>query len=91
MAACAGTEIDVEPETSHAAADVIFRTLFSVPIENETAAQVFAAFRAHQDAQPIVNLAALVPLPGWVPRWHGRGTRRTVAPDAATSGSLAVG
>lgn len=79
MAACAGTEIDVEPETSHAAADVIFRTLFSVPIEDETAAQVFAAFRAHQDAQPIVNLAALVPLPGWVPRWHGRRTRQTAA------------
>lgn len=24
---------DIEPETSHAAADVIFRTLFSIPIE----------------------------------------------------------
>ena len=79
LAAHAGTEIDVEPETSHAAADVIFRTLFSVPIEHQTAAGVFAAFRAHQDAQPIVNLAALVPLPAWVPRWHGRGTRGTAA------------
>lgn len=79
LAARAGAEIDVEPETSHAAADVIFRTLFSVPIEDETAAQVFAAFRAHQEAQPIVNLAALVPLPLWVPRWHGRRTRRTAA------------
>ena len=28
---------DVEPETSHAAADVIFRTLFSIPIEHEVA------------------------------------------------------
>lgn len=79
LAARAGTEVDVEPETSHAAADVIFRTLFSVPIEDETAAQVFAAFRAHQDTQPIVNLAALVPLPSWVPRWHGRRTRQTAA------------
>ena len=70
-------EIDIEPETSHAAADAIFRTLFSLPIEHETAAQVFAAFRAHQDAQPIVNLAALIPLPAWVPRWHGRRTRTT--------------
>lgn len=76
---CAGTEIDIEPETSHAAADVIFRTLFSIPIEDRTAGRVFAAFRAHQDAQPIVNLAALVPLPAWVPRWHGRRTRRTAA------------
>ena len=74
--ACTG-EIDIEPETSHAAADVIFRTLFSLPIEHRTASEVFAAFRAHQDAQPIVNLAALVPLPAWLPRWHGRRTRRT--------------
>ena len=79
LASHAGAEIDIEPETSHAAADVIFRTLFSVPIEDETAAQVFSAFRAHQDAQPIVNLAALLPLPAWVPRWHGRRTRRTAA------------
>ena len=79
LAARTGAERDIEPETSHAAADVIFRTLFSLPIEDRTAAQVFAAFRAHQDAQPIVNLAALIPLPGWVPRWHGRRTRRTAA------------
>ena len=79
MAAQAGAEIDVEPETSHAAADAIFRTLFSIPIEHDAAARVFAAFRAHQDAQPIVNLAALVPLPRWLPRFHGRRTRRTAA------------
>ena len=79
MAAQAGAEIDVEPETSHAAADAIFRTLFSIPIEHDTAARVFAAFRAHQDAQPIVNLAALVPLPRWLPRFHGRRTCRTAA------------
>ena len=55
-------EIDIEPETSHAAADVIFRALFSLPIEHRIAARVFHAFRAHQEAQPIVNLAALMPL-----------------------------
>ena len=38
---------DIEPEASHAAADVIFRALFSMPIEHDTAARVFAAFRAH--------------------------------------------
>ncbi|TKW68022.1 MAG: cytochrome P450 [Paracoccus denitrificans] len=70
-------EIDLEPETSHAAADVIFRTLFSIPIKDATAAQVFAAFRAHQDAQPIVNAGALLPLPGWFPRLHSRRTRST--------------
>ncbi|MBU3030035.1 cytochrome P450 [Paracoccus marinaquae] len=72
-------EIDIEPEASHAAADVIFRALFSLPIEHEIAARVFRAFRAHQDAQPIVNLAALVPLPRWLPRLHSRRTRQTAA------------
>ena len=38
-----------------------------------------AAFRAHQDAQPIVNLAALLPWPAWLPRPHGRRTRATAA------------
>ncbi|MFV0294066.1 MAG: cytochrome P450 [Paracoccus sp. (in: a-proteobacteria)] len=72
-------EIDLEPETSHVAADIIFRTLFSLPIEDETAARVFTAFRAHQDAQPIVNAGALLPLPDWFPRFHSRRTRETAA------------
>lgn len=76
-------EIDIEPQASHAAADAIFRTLFSLPIEHDIAARVFSAFRAHQDAQPIVNLAALLPLPRWIPRWlprpHSRRTRETAA------------
>lgn len=73
-----GAEIDIEPHTSHATADVIFRTLFSLPIEDQTAAQVFSAFRAHQDAQPLVNLAAILPLPAWF-RPHSRRTRATAA------------
>lgn len=68
---------DIEPQAAHAAADVIFRTLFSLPIEHRIAADVFEAFRDHQAAQPLVNLAALLPLPGWMPRPHSRRTRRT--------------
>ncbi|MBV0890471.1 cytochrome P450 [Paracoccus sp. Z118] len=77
LAARAGAEIDIEPETSHAAADVIFRTLFSMPIEHRIAAQVFAAFHAHQDAQPLVNAGAILRLPRWLPRLHSRRTRRS--------------
>ena len=72
----AGQVIECEELTSHAAADVIFRTLFSVPIEHEVAAQVFEKFRAYQRQQPLLNLAAFVPLPRWVPRLHARNTRR---------------
>ncbi len=72
----AGTVIECEELTSHAAADVIFRTLFSVPIEHEVAAQVFEKFRAYQRQQPLLNLAAFVPVPRWMPRLHARSTRR---------------
>ncbi|WP_294930688.1 cytochrome P450 [uncultured Paracoccus sp.] len=71
-----GRDIDIEPLTSHAAADVIFRTLFSIPIEEEAAAGVFAAFRDHQQAQPMVNAGGLLGLPRWL-HLHSRRTRQT--------------
>jgi len=74
-----GTAIEIEAEASHAAADVIFRTLFSIPIEHEVAAEVFTRFRAYQRAQPILNLAAFLPLPRWMPRFYPRGTRANAA------------
>jgi cytochrome P450 len=69
--------VEIEAEASHAAADVIFRTLFSIPIEEETAAQVFQEFRRYQRSQPILNLAAFLPIPRWVPRLHRGATRRS--------------
>ena len=77
LTAQVGQEADVEIEeiTSHVAADVIFRTLFSLPIENQVAAEVFSRFRNYQRSQPLLNLAAFVPLPNWVPRFFRPGTR----------------
>ncbi len=72
-----GTPIEIEAETSHVAADVIFRTLFSIPIEHGIAQQVFAQFRDYQRSQPILNLAALVPLPKWMPRFFNKRTKQT--------------
>ncbi|RWR35167.1 cytochrome P450 [Sinirhodobacter populi] len=69
--------IEIERETSHIAADVIFRTLFSLPIEDAAATAVFQAFRTHQRAMPIVNPAALLALPRWLPRFHSRATRKS--------------
>jgi cytochrome P450 len=71
--------VEVEEEMSHAAADVIFRTLFSIPIEHEIAAAVFAEFRTYQRTQPILNLAAFLPLPRWFPRFHRRATKQSAA------------
>ena len=72
-----GRPIEIEAETSEAAADVIFRTLFSIPIEHELATGVFEVFKAHQRTSPVANLGALLPLPKWFPRFHNRETIRT--------------
>ncbi|WP_243613327.1 cytochrome P450 [Shimia aestuarii] len=72
-----GRPVDVETVTSHVALDVIFRAMFSIPVENDTAQSVFRAFRAHQAARPLLNSGSLLPLPAWFPRWRGRKARRT--------------
>ena len=71
--------VEVEEEMSHAAADVIFRTLFSIPIEHEVASAVFAEFRRYQRTQPLLNIAAFLPLPKWLPRFHKPATKRSAA------------
>lgn len=78
LALADGQDIDIEPQTSHLAADVIFRTLFSIPIQDRIAAQVFAAFRDHQDSQPMVNAGGLLALPRWL-HFHSRRTKRSAA------------
>ena len=70
-------EVEVELAASHAAADVIFRTLFSIPIEDRVAQAVFHEFRAYQRSAPILNLGAFLPLPAWFPRLHRGATRRS--------------
>lgn len=74
-----GGPIDIEPETSHAAADVIFRTLFSIPIGDEIASEVFHEFRDHQRTQPLLNLAAFLPKFKWLPRGFKAETKDTAA------------
>ena len=69
--------IDVEPLANKLAADVIFRTLFSVPIEDKTASKVFDAFRTYQRQQPVANLPALVPALRWLPFWQNRRVKRS--------------
>jgi cytochrome P450 len=69
--------VEIELAASHAAADVIFRTLFSIPIEDKVAQAVFHEFRAYQRSAPILNLAAFVALPRWVPRLHRRATTQS--------------
>lgn len=72
-----GQAVDIEAETSHLAMDVIFRTLFSVPVEDDLASSIFQAFKTHQMSQPVATLGALLPRLRWWPRLHSRATRET--------------
>lgn len=83
-----GQAVEIEEHTSHVAADVIFRTLFSIPIEHVVASRVFSRFRAYQRAQPILNLAAFIPLPRWVPRFYPKGTKENAAEIRGLIGQL---
>lgn len=55
--------VEIESETSHLAADIIFRTLFSIPIGHQAASRVFEEFRRYQRSQPLLNLSNFLPLP----------------------------
>lgn len=65
-------ELDVESWASHATADIIFRSLFSLPIDDDLARETYQAFRDFQRAQPVATLAALLP---WLPVRHRRSAR----------------
>ena len=68
--------IEIEEFASHLAADVIFRTLFSMPIEDAQASAVYHAFRAYQRRQPVLNIAALIPFARRLPRVLDKQTMR---------------
>lgn len=66
LAAHEGAAFDIEPLCSLAAADVIFRTLFSIDIDDATAREIYDAFQAYQGAQPLLTARA------FFPRWPFR-------------------
>ena len=88
LTARAGEVVEIEEETSHATADVIFRTLFSIPIEHQIASDVFHEFRRYQKSQPILNIAAFLPLPRWIPRGFSKETQRSARKIRALIQSL---
>lgn len=71
-----GAPVSIDYECAHVAADVIFRTLFSIPISDTRARQVFDGFRDYGRTAPLVSLQALLRLPPWVPRIRSRRARR---------------
>lgn len=75
----AGGVVEIEEQASQLAADVIFRTLFSIPIEDAVAREVFESFRAYQRTQPLMNLASFLKRPAWMPAFQRRSTRAAAA------------
>ena len=74
-----GNVVEIEFLTSYLTADVIFRTLFSIPITSAIAEQVFDAFRIYQRAQPLWNLPDLLRWPLWIPRFRSAASRHSAA------------
>lgn len=74
----AGAEIDAEVEMTHVTADVISRTLCSIPFDRADVAGMFGAFTRYQAAAPAYGLFRAFSLPvGWTPT--GRRIRRAAA------------
>lgn len=64
-----GAVHDLEVEMTHVTADVIFRTIFSVPMEGPDARRVFAAFGRYQALAPRLLLPSLFGLRWLVWPW----------------------
>jgi len=54
-----GSEHDVEVEMTHVTADIIFRTIFSVPMEGADARRIFEAFSRFQAIAPRLMLPSI--------------------------------
>lgn len=65
-----GQEYDIEVEMTHVTADIIFRTIFSTPMQGEDAHRVFAAFARYQALAPKLMLPALFGMGWMVAPWH---------------------
>ncbi|WP_295953146.1 cytochrome P450 [Rhodoferax sp.] len=72
----AGAGHDVEVEMTHVTADIIFRSIFSVPMEGPDAHQIFAAFARFQALAPRLMLPALFGVRWLVLPWDRWRSRR---------------
>jgi cytochrome P450 len=71
-----GAEHDVELEMTHVTADIIFRTIFSLPMEGPDAKRVFTAFAQFQALVPRLMLPSLFGLKWLVWPWDAWRSRR---------------
>lgn len=72
-----GAECDVDAQTTHVTADVILRTIFSVPMEGKVAEKIFAAFVRYQHSAPQATM------PKYQSRWRKSSKQEKLAQQAA--------
>lgn len=76
-----GAEHDIEVEMTHVTADIIFRTIFSVPMEGADARRIFEAFARFQAIAPRLLLPSIYGLRWLVwpwDVWHSRRAAREI-------------
>ena len=71
-----GAEHDLEVEMTHVTADIIFRTIFSVPMEGADARQIFDAFARFQAIAPRLLLPSIYGARWLVWPWDAWRSRR---------------
>lgn len=71
-----GAEHDVEAEMTHVTADIIFRTIFSVPMEGPDARRIFSAFARFQALAPRLILPSVFGVRWMVWPWDIWRSRR---------------
>ncbi|WP_439548452.1 cytochrome P450 [Falsiroseomonas sp.] len=73
-----GTPIDALAAMGHLTAEIICRTIFGRALGADAAAEVVAAFAEYQALVDQTDIASLLGLPEWLPRFSGRRTRASV-------------
>lgn len=63
--AAKGAPVSLDEEMSRLTADIVFRTIFSEPIEGEDASAVFHAFAAYQNDVPQIEPKVMLESPAW--------------------------
>ena len=71
-----GEPVEIDVEMTHVTADIIFRTIFSVPLEGEAARVIYAAFVRFQEAAFAHGMSRNIGLPNWVSMFGYRGARQ---------------
>lgn len=61
-----GASYDVDVEMTHVTADIIFRTILSVPLKGEDAYAIFRAFTLFQELAPKLMTPVLFRIPAWL-------------------------